>query len=668
MSENDKVNFRKARGLLSLALLLSPSSVLAGGADTWSYFGGSHRFDRYSSLANINRRNVDRLAVVWNRPGVDEALLTKFPDLQPSPYFRGTPLIRDGILYAPNGVGLVEAFDAATGKTVWVQQPFKATFREAAGQSSRGVDVWGTGIEARVVSVRGEYLYALNLSDGSPVTGFGEGGRVSLNRNTPDGAVYFNFNGPIVVGDVIVVGGNGGGKVGVGYGDSGNEKEALPENIRGYDVRTGKLVWTFKVIPDRGMPGGDSWGGAEAYSGNMAAWAPITADDETGLVYVPLSAPTNPNYGGHRPGDNLYSNSLVALDAKTGRKIWHYQTVHHDLWDFDNVSPPVLADFKTGGRTVKAVIQANKTGYIFVLDRATGKPVWPINERPVPPSTVPGEHASPTQPFPSRPEPVDRIGLADDDLIDFTPALREEAMRIRDQYVHGPLFTPPTVNAKDRPGTKGTISSPGDIGSIGWNTGAFDPETGLYYAVSMTAPGVVGVSKTTDPKATIDYSWDVGFSGSPTPGNPYGIGPRNELPLTKPPYGRITAIDMKVGRQVWMAANGEGPRNHPLLAGLQLPPLGYPGRPAALVTKSLLFVGEGSDAVFGGAGVSGESVFRAYDKATGKVVGEIKLPAGTTGGPITYQVKGRQMIVVPIGNSKVGGRWVALAVNEVPAR
>jgi quinoprotein glucose dehydrogenase len=572
----------------------------------------------------------------------------------------------DGVLYSPNGVGLVEAFDAVTGKTLWVQKPFEATMKEAAGQSSRGVDYWRKGSDQRIVSVRGEYLYEMDARTGAARSDFGTGGRVSLNRHTPDGAPYFGFNGPIIVNDVIIVGGNGGGKTGFGYGDGGPEKESSPEDIRGYDVRTGRQLWAFHILPHAGEPGHDTWGGGSAdFVGNMGAWAPLSADESLGYVYVPLSAPTNSYYGGHRPGNNLYANSLVALNARTGKLVWYFQMVHHDLWDYDNASPPALGEITVDGRRIKAVMQPNKTGFLFVLDRVTGKPVWPIVERPVPPAILPGEQTSPTQPFPTKPPAFDRQGITPDDLIDFTPALRAEAQKIFDEHVTGPLFTPPSLdNGKEPGGKKGTLAAPSAWGSGNWNTGAFDPERGIYYAVSMTLPGVYPLVKPTDPKATIGYEFPEGRDGgSWTPPPLYGPGPQG-LPLLKPPYGRITALDLNTGEKLWTVANGDGPRNHPLLQDLHLPPLGSIGRPVPLLTRSLLFVGESSNALFGAAGVSGSSQFRAYDKVTGRVVWETTLPAGTTGGPVTYAVRGRQFIVVPIGGKDYGAGWVALSLKQ----
>ena len=366
-------NWVRAAGFLAWALAAAATAASsAPDIREWRYFGASKRFDRYSALAQIDRTTVSRLQAIWTRPGLDATLTQQFPDLLPSSYMRGTPIMVEGVLYAPDAVGLVEAFDPLTGKTLWVQRPFEPTLHEAAGQSTRGVDFWQRGKDKRIVSVRGEYLYLLDAKSGAEIPSFGTGGRVLLNRHTPDEAPYFGFNGPIVVGDVIVVGGNGGGKAGGGYGDGGPEIQAKPEDIRGFDVLTGKQLWQFHLIPGPGEPGRDTWGnGSAELVGNMAAWAPMSANKLLGYVYVPLSAPTNFYYGGHRPGNNLYANSLVALNARTGEPFWYFQMVHHDLWDYDNASAPVLGDVTVGGKRIKAVMQPNKNGFLYVFDRVS---------------------------------------------------------------------------------------------------------------------------------------------------------------------------------------------------------------------------------------------------------------------------------------------------------
>jgi glucose dehydrogenase len=617
----------------------------------WRSYGGDKASTRYSPLSQVNRDNVTKLQIAWRRTALDAQFTTAFPDLNPTAYLRSTPIIVDGVLYAPNAVGLIEAFNPGTGKTVWVQEPLERGLQGVAGQNTRGVDVWASGSDVRLFAVRGDYLYALNAKTGKPYPDFGESGRVSLIRREPLAAAHFSWtSGPIVVGEMVVIAGAGGG-----VGDTAGPKESAPEDVRAFDVRTGQLRWTFHVRPREGELGLDTWG-AESwkFSGSLGAWVPLTADEQLGYVYLPLSAPPNSFYGGHRPGENLFSDSLVCLDAKTGKRVWHYQMVHHDLWDYDNVNAPVLGDITVDGNRIKAVMQANKTGFLYVFDRVSGKPVWPIEERPVPASTVPGEHAWPTQPFPTKPPAFDRQGISERDLIDFTPELKAEALAIVKQYQLGPMFTPPSLVTANN---KGTIAMPGTAGGANWNTGAFDPETGMFYAVSHTIPWVNGVEKSADPKAH-------GYAPPPrAQGERLEVyGPRG-LPLTKPPYGRITALDLNRGEQAWMTPNGDGPRNHPLLKHLNLPPLGIPGRPTPLLTKTLLFLGEGSDAITAVPADGWGNTFRAYDKSSGKGLWAIDLPAGTTGGPMTYLYNAKQYIVVPIGDKAHAAEWIALSLR-----
>ena len=638
----------------------------------WRTYGGDKAFNRYSPLDQINAGNVKDLKVAWTRPAIDPTIKEKYPDLNPSNYFRGTPVMINGVLIAPDGVGLAEAFDAATGKTNWVQQPVEPTLKEASGQSTRGVAWWTNGKEERVIVVRGEYLYSLDPKTGLRDRVFGDNGRLTLNRHTKDDAAYFGWPGPFIVNDVIVIGGNGGGKASGGYGDGGFEGKAEAEDIRGFDIHTGKLLWTFHVVPHKGEPGYETWGkGSAEYVGNMAAWASLTADEQLGYVYIPLSAPTASHFGGHRPGKNLYSDSILCLNVRTGKLVWQFQTIHHDLWEYDAATPPILGDITVNGKRIKAVIASNKTGFLYVFDRVNGKPVWPIEERPVPKSTVPGEEAYPTQPFPTKPPAYDRQGMTEADLIDFTPELHKQAVEIASHYLQGPLFTPPSLRSEEPGGLRGTFTVPGGWGAGNWNTGAFDPETGWYYAVSMTLAGGFGVLPNPDETAPLKY----GFPDAPprpaqAPGGQGGgqfqarFSPLSidGLPIVKPPYGRVTAYDMNKGDIAWVAANGDGPRNHPLVKDLNLPPLGNIGRPAPMLTKSLLFLADSSDAVMGQAGIAGPAKLRAFDKTTGKVIAEIDLPVGATGGPMTYMAEGKQYIVIPVGGRSYGAGWIAFSL------
>jgi glucose dehydrogenase len=636
----------------------------------WRYFGGDKAFTRYSPADQITRDNVRNLQVVWRRPAVDDKLTQVFPRMRVSAYLRSTPIMIDGMLYTQDTHGFVSAFDAGTGATVWQQEPFARTEEEMAGSSTRGADYWKNGgSDARIFVIRGEYLYALNAKTGKTYPEFGDRGRVSLHftDHQPLADKFSDTTGPLVVGNVVVVTGNT-----AGAGDGGDKKEAAPENVRGFDARTGQKLWTFNVVPQSGEHGVDTWGNESwKLAGDLGAWNPMTADEQLGYVYIPLTAPTSAAYGGWRPGDNLYSDSLVALDAKTGKRVWHFQMIHHDLWEYDNVGPATLGEITVNGKKIKAVMQPNKNGFLYVLNRVTGEPVWPIIEKPVPPSTVPGEWMAGTQPFPTRPPAFDRQGITEDDVIDFTPELRQQARDVLKQYVLGPLYTPPSIRSKEDDGKKGTFTVPGAWGAGNWHTGAFDPETAMYYAVSLTLPGIRAVASTKDiPGATMEYAGGIGGGNNQQNQPPdfvQGLGPQlHGLPLVKPPYGRITAFNLNSGTQAWMVANGDGPRNHPLLKDFHLPPLGVPNRPAPLLTKTLLFIGEGSDAVIGTPQVwwGWGKKFRAYDKATGAVVWETELPSGTTGAPMTYMHKGRQFIVVPIGAKDHPAEYVALALPD----
>ena len=634
--------------VIVLAFGIWSSSAQEGPADVeWRYYSGDNGSRKYSPLAQITKDNVARLRVVWRRPHLDQALLKANPRLRPSNNFRSTPIMVDGVLYASNGIGLVEAFDPETGRTIWVQQVPESEL--PVGSSNRGVAYWRQGANGRILTFRNQYLYALDARTGTPVAGFGNGGRVDLTAATGASRAY-SWNGtPLVVRDVVVLGSS------MADQDSAARMTGMPGDVHAFDVRTGELRWTFHVIPRAGEPGIETWENESwRYTGAANVWAPMSADDELGYVYLPTSSATNDMYGGHRLGGNLFSSSIVCLDANTGKRVWHFQTVHHDLFDYDNPAAPILGDITVDGRRVKAVVQVTKQAFAFVLDRVTGQPVWPIEERPVPASSVPGEKSWPTQPVPTRPPAFDRQGLAVDDLIDFTPELRAEAIEITRKYRTGPMFTPPSVAGPGLEDTKGTIQLPGSVGGADWTGAAFDPETAMLYVPSMTNPFVANLLPG-DPQRT-----DLRYRAST---RELMQGPRG-LPLTKPPYGRVTALDLNRGERAWMVANGDGPRNHPLLKPLNLPPLGQSVRAAPLVTRTLLFVSEGDQINVRTPPNGGGRMLRAFDKATGRVVWETDPGAGTTGTLITYLFKGRQYIVVAIGGQNHTAEFVAYALTE----
>lgn len=632
---------------LLAAFACAPAPDEAPPADgEWHYFGGDKAFTRYSPLDQIDGDNVERLEIAWRRPATDPEFEHAYPELNIEGNLRSTPLMIGGVLYAPNAVGMVRAFHPGTGETLWEQKPYAPIKEEAEGRSPRGVAFWSDGERERLFSARGEHLYSIDVATGELDGDFGDQGRVSLHFHEPLAGEYAWSAGPITIGDAVIVAGITGGA-----GDGGVKREAAPEDVRAYDARTGRRLWEFHVVPKPGEFGNDTWGeDSWKYSGDLGSWCCLTADEELGLLYVQLTAPTAAYYGGHRPGDNLFSNTLVALDAKTGERVWHFQMVHHDVWEYDTVGPATLGDIEVDGKTIKAVMQPSKTGFLYVFDRETGEPVWPIEERPVPQSEIPSESLSPTQPFPTKPAPFDRQGISVDDLIDFTPELRAKALEAVEPFILGEMFAPPSL--KHPGGKQGTLTTPGWWGAGNWHTGAFDPETGIYYAVSHTQPTVYNLVEPDDEEATLDYAV-VGGGDPPT---------LDGFPVFKPPYGRITAIDMNTGEHLWMVPNGDGPRDHPLVKDLDLPPLGIPGRAAPLVTKTLLFIGEGSNAIPGIRPDWWGKKFRAYDKLTGEVVWEMELPSGTTGAPITYMFEGRQYIVVAIGERRYDSEWVALAL------
>ena len=655
MSRDHRFLGRLTTVVIAWLAVASPSAQQGTTQGEWRSYNGDAGATKYAPLDHINRYNVGRLRIAWRRPAVDRSILTKAPDLSYENNFRVTPLMIDGVLYSPNGVGLAEAFDAGTGETLWVQEPFEQGPRAFEGAATRGLAYWTDGTDRRILVQRGEYLYALNATTGQPYRDFGDGGRVHLTIGSDDWP--YNWSGPpLVVRNVVVLGRS--------MEDTFTAKETPRGDVRAFDVRTGALRWQFHVIPQAGEYGTDTWeDNSWSYSGHAPVWAPFSADLELGYVYLPVTSPTNDMYGGHRGGDNLYGQSLVCVNAATGELVWHFQFVHHGLWDYDPPAAPVLMDITVDGRPIRAVAQVTKQAFAYVFDRVTGEPVWPIVERPVPQSRTPGEKTAPTQPFPTKPPAFDRQGATEDNLIDFTPELRAEALEIVKRYTTGPLFTPPSVRG-DGPGENlGTIQLPGSQGGADWQGAAFDPETSYLYVPSITAPFVADIVEGDPNRTKLRY----------VKGTRLWIGGPQGLPLFKPPYGRITAIDMNKGELVWQVPNGDGPRNHPAVRHLNLGPLGNPGRPAPLLTKSLLFVGEGSAAMVPRGRMPpgmpleivtsyGEKMFRAYDKATGEVLWETELPAGTTGAPMTYLDEGKQYVVVAVGGIEEPPEWVALSL------
>ena len=657
-SKRCSYTFKLSTVFLLVAFVTIPCAVVAQDTE-WRSYASDHAATKYSPLDQINENTIPGVEIVWRQPVIPDAIRNGNTTRGPVGS-QTTPLMIGGLLYVSTGLGTVAALDATTGAVVWNDTPEDG---EPRTRQTRGVAYWTDGDDARVVATLGPKLVALNAKTGARYPTFGDNGTVDLRegliRAFPD---FFWNSAPLVVNDVIIVGSF---VQDITTNQLPATKESPRGDVRGFDVRTGEQLWTFHTIPLEGQFGVDTWGidpeGDQAsweYSGNTNMWAHPSGDEELGYVYLPLSTPTNDYYGGHRPGDNLFSESLVCIEAATGRRVWHFQAVHHGVWDYDFPASANLVDITVGGRDIKAVAIVSKQAFTYVFDRATGEPVWPIEERPVPASDVPGERLSPTQPFPTKPPPFDLQDLTVDDLIDFTPALRQEAIELLSQYAWGPLFSAPTLVDEKPGGIKGTLISPGTVGGASWSGAGFDPDTGILYVPSAYSQNIIGLTRSEHPRANMRLVR-----------NRYtaAIGPQG-LPVFKPPYGRLTAIDLNTGTIAWQTANGPGPRNHPAIQHLDLPWLGQRGWASVLVTKSLVFLGEGGNTgVATGPqwwGGKGGKMFRAYDKATGDVVWEQELPGGTSGAPMTYMVNGQQFIVVTVGWDDMPSEWIALALRN----
>jgi quinoprotein glucose dehydrogenase len=657
---------------------MTPATAQSGGGQSaagseWRSYAADLANTRYSPLDQIDAGNFKSLEVAWR---------FKTDNLGPQPEFnlQSTPLVVNGILYTTAGTRrAVVALDAATGEMKWMFSLDEGKRGAAAPRrlSGRGLSYWTDGKEARVIYVTPGYqMIALNAATGQPVPTFGKAGIVDLKLESDQlmdpitGEIGLHA-APIIVNDVVVIG--------AAHLPGGAPRSRRNEkgNIRGYDARTGRRLWIFHTIPQPGEFGNETWlKDSWAYTGNTGNWGQMSGDEELGHVYLATEMPTGDYYGGHRPGDNLFADSIVALDVKTGRRIWHFQTIHHDVWDWDLPAAAILGDITVNGRQIKALAQPSKQGFLYVFDRTNGQPVWPIEERPVPQGDVPGEWYSPTQPFPTRPAPFERQGVTVDDLIDFTPELRAEALKVAANFKMGPIYTPPIVSKWPAP--LATLMSPFQTGGANWQGGSFDPETGIFYI--FTNSGAAALGLTSDPsRSDMDFISGRAFDpASPRPagaaagaaggaiaagGEGGGAGPPptvQGLPLLKPPYGRITAINLNTGEHVWQIAHGETPdnvRNHAALKGLTIPRTGRQGRIGTLVTKTLLIAGEGG--LFTTPSGQRGAMLRAYDKATGKEVGEVFMPAPQTGSLMTYSVSGRQYIVVSISGGAYSGEFVA---------
>ena len=668
--------------MLAAAVVAAPMAAAQQGAPAngeWPTYGGDLGSTKYSPLDQIDAGNFGGLEIAWRWQSADawvsmttpgggewrarsdvvfEALDRDDPgrwrDRQP-PYtnnLKATPLMVGGRLFLNMPTSQGAAVDAATGETLWVYNPktYEAgTTTMTARWNQRGVAYWTDGSAERIFwGTSNGFLLCVEAATGRPCADFGEDGRVDLTRGIPratrgdrdwlNALLYSVQSPPLVVGDTIITPSS--------ISSYNITREAPPGWMRGFDARSGRTKWTFHTIPQGDEFGNDTWGGDSwRVTGKVGVWSMMSADPELGLVYLPTNTPAPDYYGGHRPGENLFAESVVALDIETGRREWHFQAVHHGLWDYDFPAAPNLVDVEVDGRPVKALAQVSKQGFVYVFDRVTGEPIWPMEERPVPTDTdIPGEVVWPTQPFPTRPAPFEYQGAAVDDLADFTPEIRQMAVDAVEGFRLGPLFTPQSL--------RGTIQRPSTGGGANWSGAGVDPETGLLYVPSVNAFSVRNYREPEAGEGATLNIIELRGAGTRSPTMPQG------LPLFKPPYSRMTAIDLNTGAHAWMKPLGDGDRvrNHPMLRHLDLPPLGGDGsRSGPLVTPTLLVY-----ALTTGGSTGGPRLVAA-DKATGEELASVDLPRGAIGTPMTYLLDGRQHIALTIGGSPVP-ELIALAL------
>ena len=647
----------------ALFLLMSPALLLSCGEQNldstsatqnaqWKHHGGDHSSSKYAPFDQINAANFEQLEVAWRWESAD----LRLPEDQifPTGDYRATPIYVNGIIYTATNHSQVVALDPMSGEELWLFDPESYVFGPPnfSPIQTRGIEYWTDGeVERIFIATIGKQLVSIDIHTGQPDPNFGDNGFVDLKQNL--GRLEFEMNNithgapPIAVNDSVIVG----SKI---YDYSMNNRSP-PGHVRAYDTRTGEFKWRFNTIPQPGEDFNDTWeDGSWATAGNTNVWTYMAADDELGIVYLPTSTPTNDYWGGYRLGENLYAESIVALNAETGDRIWHFQTVHHGLWDYDIASAPNLIDIVVDGRPIKAVAQVSKTGFTYVFDRVTGEPVWPIEEVSVPPSTIPGERAHPTQPIPTRPAPFEQIGATEEDLIDFTPELLEAALEIASNFVLGDIFTPPIVMGTDD--KTSTYVVPGAGGGANFPGASMDPETQILYIPSVTRP--TGMSLIEPPEGTSDWPYVIRYDRSQGP---------QGLPLLKPPYRRITAINLNTGNHEWQIPLGKGPTDHPAISHLNLGDLGsvfndVVAEGGLLVTKSLVISYLAAKDEIGPEETG--SILVAFDKQSGIKTGELLVDQRLHGPVMSYEHEGKQFIAVAGGGRDKDDELLVFALPE----
>tara|TARA_Y100001933_G_scaffold4239_1_gene3996 strand:- start:227 stop:2176 length:1950 start_codon:yes stop_codon:yes gene_type:complete len=642
--------------LLGTILLLACSPEIneekATPEGDWRHHGGNHNSDKYAPLDQIDGSNFSELELAWRYRSPD---LDLPEDLAyPTGDYRAVPLVVNGIMYVNSNHGLISALNSATGEELWVFDPKSYELGPPlfSPLQTRGIEYWTDGeIERIFIATSGKQLVSVDIKTGQPDPNFGDDGYVDLKQNF--GRLEFEMNNithgapPIAVDSTVIVGSK--------IYDFSMFNRSPPGHVRAYDAYTGDFKWRFNTIPQEGEYGNETWeNDSWRVTGNTNVWTYMSADEEAGIVYLPISTPTNDYWGGFRLGENLFAESIVALDIETGERVWHFQTVHHGVWDYDVASAPNLVDIEVDGKAIKAIAQVSKTAFTYVFDRITGEPVWPIEERPVAQSDIPGERLHPTQPFPTKPAPFDRQGISEDDLIDFTPEIAEAAREMAKEYVLGPIFTPPIVRGSN--GKRSTFVVPGAGGGANFPGATVDPETGIIYIPSATLPHGMGL--VAPPGGTSDWPYIIQMD---TKIGPFG------LPLLKPPYRRITAIDLNTGEHVWQIPFGRGPANHPMLEHLNLPPLGsvfsdVVAEGGVLITKTLLisYLAQKDEIDPEAHG----SILVAHDKMTGDLLGEVLVDQRLHGPPMSYQVGDKQYIAVAGGGRDDDNELLVFALPD----
>ena len=644
-----------AVSLLFMAAACTPESVeeeQANATGEWRHHGMDHASTKYADLDQVDASNFSELELAWSWESADNRIDEELRYFTGD--YRATPLMVNGIVYTATNHGQVVALNPATGEELWIFDPesYKAGPPNFSPVQTRGIEYWTDGeVERIFIATLGKQLISIDIVSGLPDPEFGEDGFVDLTQDL--GRLEFEVRNithgapPIAVGNTVIVGSK--------IFDYTMQNRSPPGHVRAYDARSGEFKWRFNTIPQPGEEFNETWeNDSWRTAGNTNVWSFMAADDELGLVYLPVSTPTNDYWGGMRHGENVYAESLICLDAETGERVWHFQTVHHGVWDYDIASAPNLIDIEVDGRSIKAVAQVSKTGFTYVFDRVTGEPVWPIEERAVPQSSVPGEKTNPTQPFPTWPLPFESQGVTEDDLIDFTPELREEALKIAEQYQMGPMFTPPIVKGQD--GKRSTLVLPSAAGGANFPGASMDPNTGTLFIPSQAE--VIGMALIEPASGTSAWPYVIQYDST--------AGPQG-LPLIKPPYRRITAIDLNTGEHNWQVPFGKGPTDHPAIAHLELGELGTSftdvvAEGGILITRSLLisYLAARDEIDPEATG----SILRAHDKQTGALIAQLPVAKRLHGAPMSYMHEGRQYIAVAGGGRNDDAELMVYALPD----